>query len=153
MARKTALIKISGDLLSKKEVIDKVREISQEFFTVVTVGGGTQISEAFQQKKFPIKFGPLGRETDSLEEKQLARDILEKNQMEIQDFLAGEGIAATVIIPFVDVASVLCPVNGDIFVMAAYLGFDNLYIFTLKDREKKKRSEFEKYPKVEVVGF
>lgn len=153
MARKTALIKISGDLLSKKEVIDKVREISQEYFTVITVGGGTQISEAFQQKGFAIKFGPLGRETNLLEEKQLARDVLEKNQMEIQDFLAEEGIAATVIIPFVDIASVLCPINGDIFVMAAYLGFDKLFILTLREREDKKRAEFEKYPKVEVVGF
>ena len=61
MVRKTALIKISGDLLSKKEVIDKIREISKEYFTVITVGGGTQISEAFQKKGFHIKFGPLGR--------------------------------------------------------------------------------------------
>ncbi|HUD08989.1 MAG TPA: hypothetical protein VMQ48_02770, partial [Candidatus Saccharimonadales bacterium] len=72
MARKTALIKISGDLLSKKEVIDKIKEISKEYFTVITVGGGTQISETFQKKGFLIKFGPLGRETGSLEEKQLA---------------------------------------------------------------------------------
>ena len=153
MARKTALIKISGDLLSEKKVIDKIREISKEYFTVITVGGGTQISEAFQQKGFPIKFGPLGREAGLLEEKQLMRDVLEKNQMEIQDFLARESIAATVIVPFVDIASVLCPINGDMFVMATYLGFDNLYIFTLKEREEQKRREFEKYPKVEVVGF
>jgi acetylglutamate kinase len=153
MARKTALIKISGDLLSKKEVTEKIREISQEYFTVVTVGGGTQISEAFQQKGFPIKFGPLGRETGSLEEKQLARDVLEKNQMEIQDFLAAEGIVATVIVPFTDVASVLCPINGDVFVLAAYLGFDELHVFTLKERTEKKRKEFEKYPKIKVTGF
>ncbi len=153
MARKTALIKISGDLISKKEVIRKIREVSKKYFTVITTGGGTQISEAFQQKGFPINFGPLGRETGSIEEKQLARDILEKNQMEIQDFLSEEGIAATVIVPFMDIASVLCPINGDIFVLTAYLGFDNLYIFTLKEREKKKRKEFEKYPKVKVVGF
>jgi hypothetical protein len=153
MSRKTALIKISGDLLSKKEVIDKIREISKEYFTVIAVGGGTQISEAFRQKGFPIKFGPLGRETGSLEEKQLTRDILEKNQMEIQDFLAKEGITATVIIPFMDVASVLCPINGDIFVLTAYLGFDKLYMFTLKEREEQKRKDFEKYPKIKVVGF
>jgi len=153
MPRKTALIKISGDLISKKEVIHKIKDISKEYFTVITVGGGTQINEAFQQKGLPIKFGPLGRETGSLEEKQLARDVLEKNQMEIQDFLAEEGIVATVIIPFVDVASVLCPVNGDIFVLTTYLGFDNLYIFTLKERVEEKRKEFEKYPKVKVVGF
>jgi len=153
MARKTALIKISGDLLSKKDAIDRIREISREYFTVITVGGGTQISAAFQQKGFPIKFGPLGRETGSLEEKQLARDVLEKNQMEIQDFLAAEGIAATAIVPFADVASVLCPINGDIFVLMAYLGFDELYIFTLKQREEQKRKEFKKYPKIKVMGF
>lgn len=153
MTRKTALIKISGDLLNKKEVIDKIREISGEYFTVIIIGGGTQISEAFQQKGLPIKFGPLGRESDSLEEKQLARDVLEKNQMEVQDFLAKEGITATVIIPFMDVASVLCPINGDIFVLTAYLGFDNLYVFTLQEREEKKRKELEKYPKIEVIGF
>jgi acetylglutamate kinase len=153
MARKTAFIKISGDLISKKEVINEIRGISKEYFTVIAVGGGTRISEVFQKKGFPIKFGPLGRETGSLEEKQLARDILEKNQMEIQDFLAKEDIAATVIIPFVDVASVLCPVNGDLCVLAAYLGFDTLHVFTLKERAEQKRKEFEKYPKIKVVGF
>jgi acetylglutamate kinase len=153
MAGKTAFIKISGDLVSKKEVVDKIREISKEYFTVIAVGGGTQISEAFRRKGFPIKFGPLGRETGSLEEKQLARDILEKNQMEIQDFLAKEGIVATVIVPFMDIASVLCPMNGDMFVLAVYLGFDKLYIFTLKERAEQKMGEFEKYPKVKVVGF
>lgn len=153
MVRKTALIKISGDLLLKKEVIDKIRAISEEYFTVITVGGGTQISEAFQQKGYAIKFGPLGRETNSLEEKQLAGAVLEKNQMEIQDFLAKEGIVATVIVPFMDVASVLCPINGDIFVMTAYLGFDSLYIFTLKERAKQKIREFKKYPKIKVIRF
>lgn len=153
MTRKTALIKISGDLLFKVEVVEKIREISREFFTVIIVGGGTQISEAFQQKGFPIKFGPLGRETNSLEERQLARDILEKNQMEIQDFLAEEEIAATVIIPFIDVASILCPINGDIFVLMAYLGFDNLFILTLKERREQKQKEFEKYPKIKIIGY
>jgi len=153
MSKKTSLIKISGDLLTKKDVIAKIREISKKYLTVITVGGGTQISEAFQQKGFPIKFGPLGRETNSLEEKQLARNILEKNKKEVQNFLDKENIPATVIIPFVDIASVACPINGDTFVLATYLGFDKLYIFTLSGREDKKRKEFEKYPKIEVVGF
>lgn len=153
MSKKTALIKISGDLISKKKVLDKIREISKKYFTVVTVGGGTQINEAFEQKGFPIKFGPLGRETNSLKEKQLALKILKKNQIKIQELFAKENIAATVIIPSMDVVSVSCPINGDIFMLAAYLGFDKLYIFTLQEREKKKIKEFEKYPKIKVVGF
>ena len=153
MTRKTALIKISGDLLLKKAIIDKIRKISKKYLTVIVVGGGIQINEAFGQKGLPVKFGPLGRETNSLKEKQLARKILKKNQIKIQDLLAKENIAATVTIPFIDVSSVLCPVNGDIFALTTYLGFDHLYIFTLKVREKQKRKEFEKYPKIKVIGF
>jgi hypothetical protein len=153
MLRKTALIKISGDLVNNDETIEKIREISQEYFTAVLIGGGTQISEAFKQKGFPIKFGPLGRETETIEERQLTRDVLEKNQAEIQDFLAEKKIMATVIVPIREIASVLCPVNGDVFVLEAYIGYDKIFIFTLKERAEKKRDEFEKYPKIEIIGF
>ncbi|EKE19599.1 MAG: hypothetical protein ACD_8C00134G0011 [uncultured bacterium] len=153
MLRKTALIKISGDLVHNQEVVEKIREISEEYFTAVLIGGGTQISEAFQAKGFPIKFGPLGRETETLEERQLSRDVLENNQAEIQDFLSEKKISVTVIVPIREIASVLCPVNGDIFVLEAYIGYDKLFVFTLKEREEKKKSEFEKYPKIEVIGF
>jgi len=153
MFRKTALIKISGDLIKNNEVIEKIRKVSDEYFTAVLIGGGTQISQAFQERGFEVKFGPLGRETNSLEERQLSRDVLEKNQAEIQDFLSEKGVHVAVIIPIRDIASVLCPVNGDVFVLEAYLGYDKIYILTLKEREQKKKIEFEKYPKIEIIGF
>ena len=46
MARQTALIKISDDLINSQEVIQWIKEISQEYFTVICVDGGTQINKA-----------------------------------------------------------------------------------------------------------
>ena len=36
--------------------------------------------------------------------------------------------------------------------LAVYLGFDELYVFTLKDRSKKKEQIFQDYPKVKVIS-
>lgn len=154
MARKTALIKISGDLCKRHDVMDWIGNVSMSYFVVICVGGGTQINEAFSKKNFPVlKHGPLGRESKTFEERQLARDILEKNQVEMQDLLADNGIVVNVVIPVLDIGSVLCHVNGDTFVLAAYLGFDKIYIITLKERVGEKQKQFKKYPKIEIVGF
>ena len=156
MARKTVLIKVSGDLVSRKDFLAWVKQIVdvENYFTVICTGGGTQINEAFKVQGFAAsEFGPLGRETKNFAERQLARDVLEKNQAEIQDILAENKIQATVILPVLDIGSVLCHVNGDIFVLTAYLGYDKIYVCTLDGRKDKKTKEYEKYPKIEVVSF
>lgn len=151
--RKTTFVKISGDLWNSDEVHEWLRELSTKRFVVVCIGGGTQINDAFEKNGFPINYGPLGRETVTFQERQLARDVLEVNQAEMQDLLAGKGIPANVIIPVLNVNSVLCHVNGDIFIMAAYHGFDETFVLTLNDRVSKKEEEFSKYTKIKVVGF
>lgn len=121
---------------------------------VVCVGGGTQINEAFKKAGIEIgKHGPLGRETKSFEERQLARDVLEFNQARLQDKLAKEGITATVTIPVIDVGSVLCHVNGDQMVKTVYLGFDDIFIITTLERREAKAKEFKDLPKVQVLSF
>lgn len=152
--RKTALVKMTGDLADlRSDVLEWLRSLAQEYFVVICTGGGTQISRAFEENGHPFTFGPLGREIGSFGGRQMARDILEQNQAEIQDKLAVEGITATVMIPVLDIGSVLCHVNGDTFVQTAYLGFDRLFILTLESRKAKKAAEFVRLPKVEVVGF
>ncbi len=152
MPRKTAFVKISGDLHDKESVLHWLKSIAKTFFTVICVGGGTQINRAFEEKGFPINFGPQGRITETFEERQLARDVLEKNQMYVQDLLAENGIIATVIIPVLDIASVLNHINGDDFVLLA-TGFDEVYILTLENRVEAKKEQFKDYPKIKVVGF
>ncbi|EKD24377.1 MAG: hypothetical protein ACD_81C00035G0001 [uncultured bacterium] len=150
---KTAFVKISGDLISREDVLDWIRVLTQDYFVVVCSGGGTQINKAFEERGIPVVFGPLGREIERFEDRQFAREILEKNQAEIQDLLQAKQIQATVVIPVLDIGSVLCHINGDVYVLAAYLGFDALYVLTLEDRVAKKTEEFKMYPKVTVVGF
>ncbi|MDP3015329.1 MAG: hypothetical protein Q8N28_02875 [bacterium] len=144
---------MSGDMLSD-DVLRWIKELSQEYFVVVCVGGGTQINEAFATAGLSVReFGPLGRETANLKEKQLARDTLEKNQAEIQDRLADLGVHASVVIPVIEIGTVLCHVNGDQFILAVYHGFDVLYVVTTKDRVEKKKSFFAPYKKIQVIGF
>jgi len=152
MPRKTAFVKISGDLIDKESVLQWLKSIAESFFTVICVGGGKQISQAFKERGFPINFGPQGRITETFEERQLARNVLEKNQLYVQDLLAENGIMATVIIPMLDIASVLNHINGDDFVLLA-TAFDEVYILTLKNRVNAKEEQFKNYPKIKVVGF
>ena len=165
MAKQNALIKIFGSLLKDKKAIKQIKKISAKYFTVVLIGGGKKINEAFEKRGWKVKFGPLGRITKTFEEKQLARDILEKNQELFQDIISENGISAKVIIPVDDIATVLCHVNGDVKVLSAYNGFDKIFIFTFKDIVEKKRKWLKKLAecfkhigngpidKIEVVGF
>ena len=150
---KTALLKVSGDLVTRPDVMEWVRLLSKTYFVVICVGGGSQINEEFRRRGLKIDFGPLGRRTKTFEERQLARDILEQNQARVQDLLAENGIKAIVIIPVLDIGSVLCHINGDVFVRAAYLGFDDLYILTYESRKADKEEVFKDLRRVKVVGF
>jgi acetylglutamate kinase len=135
-------------------VLAWIKQLCEEYFVVICVGGGTQINEAFQKAGLPVReFGPLGRPTDTLEEKQVARDVLEQNQMSIQDRLADLRIHASVVIPTIDVGTVFCHVNGDQYTLAAYHGFDVLYVVTTTDRVQKKEEQFSPYAKIHVIGF
>ena len=154
MSRKSVLIKISGDLYHNNNVLSWIKKIAKKYFTVICVGGGTQINKSFLALGIEIqKHGPLGRETKTFKERQIARDILEKNQVKLQNLLFSKNISASVVIPVLDIATVLCHVNGDIFALSAYHGYEKIYIITTKDRMQKKKKDFALYSKIEVIGF
>jgi len=152
--RKSAFIKVSGDLCTSEKFLKQVSKLVQKYFVVICVGAGKQINEAFEEAGLYVgKHGPLGRECEDLKSKQLARDILEINQAELQDALADRGITATVVIPVLNIGTVLCHVNGDQFLKAAYLGFDMLYVVTLKNRKEAKKEEFKYLPKIKIMAI
>lgn len=153
MATKHVLIKISGDCI-RQDVFEWIKKIAKTSYVVICVGGGAQINEAFKKHGFAIgKYGPLGRETTCPEEAQLAREVLMANKLHVQNILAEEGISAVVEIPVLDIGGVICHLNGDTYVLASYIGFDQIYVVTLASRLKKKTEEFIKYPKIKVVPF
>lgn len=154
MALRRAFVKVSGDLCTSPEFLKFIRGLSREYFVVVCIGGGTQINEAFAEAGLPVStHGPMGRETNSLKERQIARNVLEGNQAILQDQLSSLRISATVVIPVLDIGSVLCHVNGDEMVRTSYLGFDRLCVITTPERAEAKTQKFADLPKVEVVSF
>jgi len=165
MTKPNAFVKISGNLLENPAVIEWLMLLSKDFYVAICIGGGEQINEAFAKQGWPIKFGPLGRITLTLEERQLARDVLEQNQAMVQDMLDSRGIAARAIIPVDDIGGVLCHINGDVLLLAAYNGYDKLFLLTLESRVEKKKAwvkslteVFESIEKgdlnkIEVIGF
>lgn len=155
--RKTAFVKVSGDVCTSELFLEFIRKLTGKYFTVISVGGGTQISERLSKAGYTEnngwKFGTLGRELINFKVRQIARDVLEENQADLQDLLAKQNIVATVTIPVLDIGSVLCHVNGDHMLMAAYLGFDRLVVVTTPDRVKTKEEQFCQLPKIKVIGL
>ena len=154
MKRKTCFVKLSGDTFLLEEVLDWIVELSRQYLMVICVGGGSQINQTFAEWGLELgKHGPLGREALDFHESQLARDVLEQNRAKIQDRLASKGVTASVVIPVLDIGGMLCHVNGDQFTLAAYHGFDVLYVATTADRVTVKEEFFGPYEKITVVGF
>jgi hypothetical protein len=141
-------------MLANKLCVEWISGLSQTAYVVVCVGGGTQINEEFAQRGFPVtEHGPLGRETETFEQRQIARDILEKNAAALEDLLSAKGIHVRVEIPVLNFGGVLCHVNGDLMVRAVYLGYDEVIILTTPDRYDEKRAAFAELPKVHVFCF
>ncbi len=157
--RPTAFVKMSGDFAeSRADVIAWIKKLSEVYYVVVCIGGGKQINAEFERRGWPIKFGPLGRETETFEQRQAARDALELNEARVQDLFDQQGIVVHVITPVLIVGNVLCHVNGDTMVETVYLGYDRSFVLTLDERVADKRKRFSDrkgvaYPKVEIVGF
>ncbi len=165
MAKPNAFVKLSGNLLDNPAVILWLRELTKAYYVAICIGGGEQINKAFEQAGYPVKFGPMGRVTSTLAQRQLARNVLEQNQALVQDLLDDHGISARAIVPVDNIGGVLCHVNGDVMLLAAYNGYDKLYMLTTEARVEKKRiwlrqlaEVFEaiekgELDKIEVIGF
>jgi polyribonucleotide nucleotidyltransferase len=165
MAKPNLLIKLSGSLLENPEVFSRIKKESKKYSIVILAGGGESINKIFEEKGWKIQFCPLGRVTKTLEQRQMAKNILEKNQAKIQDLLDKKGISARVEIPVREHGNVLCHENGDVAVLSVYCGYDKILIFTKKSMVKAKRKWLKKVAecfqhiepgeldKIEVVGF
>ena len=147
-------VKISGDLIENEEVLRWLGERSQEGRLVVCVGGGTQINNALAEAGIPLReHGPLGREHESEEERAIAEKILAENVGRTRTRCDERKISCEVIAPIIEIGGVQCHINGDQIPLAAYLGYDQLFILTTIDRVEKKEIAFEQYPKIKIVGF
>ena len=162
----SGLLKVSGDGFKDKRFLKYAKEFSKKYFATTIVGGGSAISIAFEEAGYKSdNFCLVGRQPQSLPEKQLMRDILEEQQASCQDLFNREKIGSRVIIPWREAASVSCPENGDVTILSLYIGFDKIVIFTRYDNVEAKKQWLKKlalcfkhinpgrFDKIEVRGF
>lgn len=149
---KNILIKVSGDVASEQSFIDFATEKAKENYTVVICGAGTKISKELEDTGHDIKFDDNhGRITKTWGERQIVRRVLEEEERKLQNVFIGKGVVVEA--PMISVGRVLCPINGDNYVKASYLGFDEIYVFTLNNRAEAKKKIFQDFPKIEIVGI
>lgn len=157
MAERSFMIKTSGDLCRHPGFIcmmEALHKDRREKTITISVGGGKQINQAFRERGWPIeKHGPLGRELKSLEERQVAVEVLERNKKDLEKLLARRKIVATVIIPELRIGEKQCYLNGDTLVLATYLEYDELWVVTTHKRISAKQKMFGHLPKVKIMGL
>lgn len=146
------LIKGSGDITDSQQFFNFVFEKTRSNYVVVICGGGTKISAALQEAGYAVEYDELDRRIiHTWEERVIMRDVIEQEEKRLQDKFVGKGVI--VVPPILYAGSVLCPINGDDLVKAYDLGFDEIYVLTKKERIKKKKAIFEKWPKVKIIGI
>lgn len=148
---KNILIKVSGDLCYSKKFINFVKEIFKNNHISILVGGGKQINETLKKASYKLSKHPtkLGRELKSFKEKIIATECLYNNCHKLRKKLN---------LPINIKPSILnwhkqIHVNGDIFVLTLYHGFDKIYIVTTKNRIEIKQKEFKEYKKIKVISL
>ena len=143
------LVKVSGDLENSEKFYEWLSSICKpEDKLFVLCGGGTLITQALERRDIPFKFGPGGREIESLEGRLLAQQVLEEAMLLTIKNLEKRGIKAVVDIPVKEIGGKICHMNGDSYALALSANFDKIYMVTLEGRVKNLPKEFNK---IEVV--
>ncbi len=146
------LIKVSGDLVDNKEVFTLAEKESKHSYVVLICGAGTKINKALEKAGYEIKFEkPHGRIIKTQEEEAIVKKIL--NQEEKRLKRKYDSIGVKIQSSQLKIKGFFCPINGDNLVKAAYLGFNDIYVITLKKRIKDKKNVFFDFPKVKIIGI
>jgi acetylglutamate kinase len=165
MSKPNAYVIISGNLLENEDALDWLRKLVKEYHVSVCIGGGEQINQAFQERGWENKFGPMGRICETLEQRQVCEKVLKENQAIIQDLFNEKGITAEVKIPFGYDGDVLSPVNNDHMISRVYNGHDRIFRLTTIEKKAKKEAFFKEFSRVcqeigkgtldklEILGF
>lgn len=144
------LVKASGDTLGEAKFIKFVKDKAKKNKVVVICGGGTQISKALEKAGYKINYNHLGRVAETKGERNIIKKVLQKEKIKIEKRFHSKNIE--IIIPVLKAGSVECHINADNLTKAYYLGFDYIFVFTLKNRSKDKIKIFKDYSRVKIVG-
>ena len=144
------LVKVSGDLVDNEEFYNWLSFLDSSLNNLfILCGGGTKITNVLKEHSISFKFGPRGREIESLEGKKLAKQVLEEQKLYVERKLKERRIKAIVFIPVIEVGGWIFHINGDELALALYPNFDKIFIVTIKTKAKS----FPNLSKIKVVHF
>ena len=148
-------IKISSYFvtLTNKNIVDFVRNISKRNHLTIFPSAVWQTKQALDEKGIEHEFKNGIWTIKNRCGRIIAFQAAEKVQSEVQDKILAEEISATVQIPFMSLASVLTPLNGDDYARIACSSYDEVYVLTTIENLDKKIEELKLYPKIIVLGF
>lgn len=136
LSRKT-LVKVSGDAYRFYSFYSECEKLAEECDELdILVGGGTQISEAFNAAGIEYSFGDESRETESERAPVIATKVLKGNKSYVENRLEESCIRARVLIPVLSFELGDFHINGDTFVKNTYAQYGRVIIFTLDGRVK-----------------
>ncbi len=147
---KSILIKTSGDTSDSEIFLEFVFQKAKEGKVVIIPGAGSKISKALMKAGFEISFDEHGRVVKGKDELAIMAKVLKGERRKFRKKFGNLNVE--IAIPLLYAGTIACPINGDNLVQAYCKGFDEIYIFTLKKRIKKKAKAFKKYPKVKIIG-
>lgn len=164
MKQRQALIKISGDLLKRKDVLKWLKRLTVKYLLTIVPGGGTQINRAFIKHGYKIDMNPVfGRQIHSEKQSKLALKILKQNALELKEFLVEIKIPAKIELPMrKTIRGRICHINGDFYALTSLNGYDKVFVVTLSSRVDKKFGLFKRLfggienllkSKLCIVGF
>ena len=73
------LIKASGDVIDREEVLGFAKEKAKDNYTVLVCGAGTKIGEALKSQGYETSFDNHGRVTESFEERKIIEHTIKKD--------------------------------------------------------------------------
>lgn len=143
------LVKVSGSLTRDEKFYAWLAEIYSPFDNLFVIcGGGEPITKILEDNHIPFKFGPQGREIQSLEGRFLASQVLEGEMAFVEKRLKEMGIKAVVLIPVIGAGGKIFHLNGDNYALALYSNFDKTYFVTKEGRVKSLPGELNR---IEII--
>jgi len=147
--KKSALVKVSGDVADKEELYGKLALISREYILYVICGAGSAITVNLRENNIPFRFMGGERVIGSQRGKDIAYMVLAAKSSFLECQLRQRGIEALVCAPVIRFGDKICFVNGDTFVRMVRRNFSKVFVFALKGRDKSSLAKDIK--KIEII--
>ncbi len=136
MAKRDALVKISGSVTEKENLYQWLATLIGKYKLYILCGGGAAITDKLNEEKIPSKFEDGRRIIKSEEGRKLAAEALEKKRVIIENELQRRRIPASVFSPVIKFGDNTCHINGDHFVRMAYHNFSKVFVATSSGTKK-----------------